>query len=634
MKDEKNTDLLIIEENKNGYNDDLTSSLKQLGYNCTQSYSTEEALQNIRAGQKRVDFVILSLDLDSNDIDTIMEQVQKLTAAKIILLSSKEDSKKRESYFQRGIIDYHLTATPLEYIVDDIDETVKRIHGNKDETVLIIDDSRLVRSVVKNLLENQNYNVLCASNAQEGLQCIRENEISLLLLDMELPDIHGTRLLEKLKMEKHISFFPILVLSGSDNPSIVRQALKKGSSDFLRKPIQYEEFLLKIDLWIKSSKRKRTIVRQKKQIENSFVVLHSLVNSTIETIFMFENNICTEVNNEALKLTGCESKSEIIGKEITEIFTNVSKEHTDELLDDLSDHFFEDILLDKRGNKLTIQVKEKNVSLGDKQLKIIAVMDITAIKQKEKILSHQTKMASMGEMIGNIAHQWRQPLTAISVTAGGIKLNYQLGIADEEEISGELDNIINNTQFLSSTIEDFQNFLKDDRTLTYFSIRETLDKTLSIIRANLESHEINIVQNIKENIRLNGLQNDLIQVLLNIINNAADILKTQNLKKAKRYIVIDVKRVNTNIVIIIQDSGGGVPEDILGKVFEPYFTTKHQSKGTGLGLYMTHQIITNTMMGDISVKNCKFEQENTEYFGARFTMTFPVDLTKKWEKQS
>ena len=128
-------------------------------------------------------------------------------------------------------------------------------------------------------------------------------------------------------------------------------------------------------------------------------------------------------------------------------------------------------------------------------------------------------MASMGEMIGNIAHQWRQPLTAISVAASGIKLNYELDMEEREETIQELENIVKNTQFLSSTIEDFQNFLKNDRTKSQFFIKDTLRKTLAIIQANLESHEIIITQKLKNDLQIEGIQNDLVQILLNVIKN-------------------------------------------------------------------------------------------------------------------
>lgn len=169
------------------------------------------------------------------------------------------------------------------------------------------------------------------------------------------------------------------------------------------------------------------------------------------------------------------------------------------------------------------------------------------------MLSHQTKMASMGEMIGNIAHQWRQPLTAISVAAGGIKLNYELDIADISETMLELDNIIDNTQFLSNTIEDFQSFLKNNKSKGHFTIKDTINRTLSIIKGNLVSSEIILIKDYDQYIQINSVQNDLIQVLLNIINNSVDVLKTiQNQKKLFLSFLLWIMTLSLSLFKIMQ----------------------------------------------------------------------------------
>jgi signal transduction histidine kinase len=465
-----------------------------------------------------------------------------------------------------------------------------------------------------------------AHNAKDAFKILKKENISLLILDMELPDMHGLELMDKIRSLGLIADLQILAISGSANPSIVRQALKGGASDFLRKPFMYEEFMLKIDSRIEASIDRMTIKKQKQQIEDNLKSFEVLVNATIDAMFIFENHICTDVNLEALKLLGCKKKEQLRGKNIKEIFKDIIVENQNALLDDTTDYDFEDIMISKDQKQYNVQIKEKNVKMSNKNLKIIAVMDITKIKQNEKILSHQAKMASMGEMIGNIAHQWRQPLTAISVAAGGIKLNYEFDIATKEETLKELDNIVENTQFLSSTIESFQNFLKEDKIVENFSIEPTVKKTLAIISANLVSNNITIIKNYKQQIKVNGIQNELVQVFLNIINNATDILKTFKDKDIEKYIIIDVDKLDDERGIIsIQDSAGGIPDDIINKIFEPYFTTKHQSQGTGLGLYMTHQIVTK-MGGTITVANQKFKYNNKEFVGAKFDIV--LNLSK------
>ena len=193
---------------------------------------------------------------------------------------------------------------------------------------------------------------------------------------------------------------------------------------------------------------------------------------------------------------------------------------------------------------------------------------------------------------------------------------------DRKESIVELENIIQNTKFLSTTIEDFQSYLKNDRTKSQFFLKNTIRKTLAIIQANLESQEIEIVENYYEDKQIEGIQNDIVQTLLNVVNNAVDKLKTLP-NNQKRKILIEVNSESNFSLVTISDSGGGVPNDIIDKVFDPYFTTKHQAQGTGLGLYMTHQILEK-IGGDISVENGTFTIEDKEYYGAKFILQIPL----------
>ena len=614
--------IVIIDENKY-QNDILTKTLQEHGHNIKQLLKYNDIIKDIHSFASVIDLVIL--DIDINDVDSIIKQIDEIFQCKIILLSKEDDKlSKRDEYFKKGILDYHNVTKNIKHIANDIACLLQKLTTNHSQKILIVDDSKVICYVIKHLLQTRNYNVFMAHNAKDAFKILKKENISLLILDMELPDMHGLELMDKIRSLGLIADLQILAISGSANPSIVRQALKGGASDFLRKPFMYEEFMLKIDSRIEASIDRMTIKKQKQQIEDNLKSFEVLVNATIDAMFIFENHICTDVNLEALELLGYKKKEQLRGKNIKEIFKDIIVENQNALLDDTTDYDFEDIMISKDQKQYNVQIKEKNVKMSNKNLKIVAVMDITKIKQNEKILSHQAKMASMGEMIGNIAHQWRQPLTAISVAAGGIKLNYEFDIATKEETLKELDNIVENTQFLSSTIESFQNFLKEDKIVENFSIEPTVKKTLAIISANLVSNNITIIKNYKQQIKVNGIQNELVQVFLNIINNATDILKTFKDKDIEKYIIIDVDKLDDEKGIIsIQDSAGGIPDNIINKIFEPYFTTKHQSQGTGLGLYMTHQIVTK-MGGTITVSNQKFKYNNKEFVGAKFDIVLKL----------
>ncbi len=623
MINNTNFNILIINNNEK-FNKEISTKIKQYKFNVIQVVEENDILESIEKLHDNIDLILLNIDFDDNTSTKIFNFISSHTKSKIILLSSEDIGKKREEYFSQGILDYHLTNKKIDHIVDDIVDTIYSLYSNKKETILILDHSEEICSTLQKILVKRNYTVLLANNAKEGLEILKNNDISLLILDMEIQDIQALDLLDGLRDLYLLNEFFVLALSNNNSPSLVRDTLKNGAKDFLLKPFLYEEFLLKTDILVSSSRNKKITADHKKQIENNLKSFKELLDSSIGAMFIFEMNICVNCNNEAVDLLGYKSKKDLLDKNIFDIFTDVSSEHKEFLLDDKVDHYFEDTLLSKDESVYQVQIKERNILIDNKVLKIVAVMDVTDVKRHEKIISQQTKMASMGEMIGNIAHQWRQPLTAISIAAGGIKLNYEFDMEDRDETILELDNIVENTRFLSSTIESFQNFLKVNKTTSTFDIKSTMKKTLAIINANLKSNNIFVIEDYSSNGSLSGIENELMQVFLNIINNAADILKTSDIKTDKRYIRISIIKNENNIIISIQDNGNGISDDIINKVFEPYFTTKHQSQGTGLGLYMTHQII-DKMGGQIKVQNEEFSFENNQYFGANFTICFPLN---------
>ncbi len=241
------------------------------------------------------------------------------------------------------------------------------------------------------------------------------------------------------------------------------------------------------------------------------------------------------------------------------------------------------------------------------------------IKQ-QNMLSHQSKMAALGEMLGNIAHQWRQPLSLITTASSGLRLQKEMNILDDKIFYESLDNIMNSATYLSKTIDDFRNFLKNDKSETFFSVKDSFEKVFKLISAQFKNHEITIIKEI-EDIKIHGLENEFIQALINILNNAKDALIEKN---SPRLIMISTQNENNILYIRIIDNGGGIDENIINKVCEPYFTTKHQSKGTGIGLYMTEEIITKHMNGKLSISNKEFTYENDFYTGAEVKIELEV----------
>ena len=243
------------------------------------------------------------------------------------------------------------------------------------------------------------------------------------------------------------------------------------------------------------------------------------------------------------------------------------------------------------------------------------------IQIKEQLFKSE-KMAAMGEMIGNISHQWRQPLSVISTGSTGMKMQKEFGTLSDDDFYKQCDMINNNAQYLSKTIDDFKNFIKGDRNKEIFSLKDDISSFLNLVEGAIKNNHINMVLDIQEGIKINGYENELIQCLINIFNNAKDVLIEKEIKD--KFIFISTSIDENKAVIKIKDNGNGIPKDIINKVFEPYFTTKHQSRGTGLGLHMTYSLISDGMNGTIDVANKVYKYEEKEYTGAEFTISLAI----------
>ncbi|WP_072682315.1 cache domain-containing protein [Arcobacter sp. LA11] len=246
--------------------------------------------------------------------------------------------------------------------------------------------------------------------------------------------------------------------------------------------------------------------------------------------------------------------------------------------------------------------------------------------RQHNLLSQKSKMAAMGEMIGNIAHQWRQPLSSISTAATGMKVQKEIGVLSDKLFNDSVDGIMESATFLSRTIDDFSNFFKPDKEENFTNIKKLFQKAIKLVKAQYQTKNIEIIYNI-EDIDFLTLENELIQVILNIFNNSRDeLVKIEN-DSFRRLILIDAFEEDGQLIILIKDNAGGIPTDIISRIFEPYFSTKHQSQGTGIGLYMSEEIIVKHLKGKLEALNESFEYDNIKYQGATFRIT--LDMKEK-----
>ena len=234
------------------------------------------------------------------------------------------------------------------------------------------------------------------------------------------------------------------------------------------------------------------------------------------------------------------------------------------------------------------------------------------IAKQQDIMIEQQKLAAMGEMIGNIAHQWRQPLNALGLVLQNIKKAYERGRLDDAYIEKSINKGKMLTSKMSTTIDDFRNLIKAKKLKESFYIRHIIDDVIEIVQASFKNHNIELQIDCKENLKTLSYPNELFQVLINIANNAKDAFVSRD---KIGYVSLRCYDKNDNIFIEILDNAGGISLENPNKIFEPYFTTKDD--GTGIGLYMSKIIIEKDMNGTLCVQN--------KNDGALFTISIPVE---------
>lgn len=239
--------------------------------------------------------------------------------------------------------------------------------------------------------------------------------------------------------------------------------------------------------------------------------------------------------------------------------------------------------------------------LGVEKLEEREAESVQEIREKEKIILAQSKQAIMGEMIEMIAHQWRQPLTAIGMTASNITMDLLLDEIDTEVLKEDLHSINEQVEYLSTTIDDFRNFLQERKYKEKVNTNEFLEIVHSLIVTQIKSKGIALDIQSCADITISLRKNELIQVLLNILSNAQDILS--ELKREDKRITMGCHHSKSHITIFIEDNGGGIKDDVLPRIFEPYYSTKKKKNGTGLGLFMSKTIVEEHLNGKLTVDN-------------------------------
>ena len=557
---------------------------------------------------KNIDFNDLAIEHAT--IDTIMLHHTRLVEYALSMMLNNNIRK----IIVINNIDEYVGCLEQEDLIYSLEEKIQekdlKLHqltysGNK---AVLISESSTLKHALEIMTTNQLTSVLVTSdNIAVGI--ISESDI----IQLAQKNINQNEIV------KHFMHSPIIQIDEYKSADDMILLMKKNK---IRRVVVFNT---KEDrYYILSSKDIAAIVRGNytKFLESKFFDTRDTFNALSEYVielidtdneqFIFWTNSITKANFN-IQLDDCITK--LISKDLW-------KKLYDSLLDNLI--LYETVEIQDR----YYQVKGHYGSMTDDKIIKLFLNDVTEImtltKQlkkeneiKDKLLYDQAKMVQMGEMIGNIAHQWRQPLSIITTTASGISFQKEYGKFKEEELPNKMDTIMDSANYLSDTIDTFRNFLKEKKEFKEVLIQDSIKRSLILTKATLKNNQINIIDNVDYNkpIIISMVAGELEQVLINIINNAKDILIENNISNS--WIETNLTIKENAIVISIEDNGGGIPENIIEDIFKEFYTTKDSTSGTGLGLYMSKKIVTKSLNG-------KLYAQNTNN-GAKFFIELPIN---------
>ena len=478
---------------------------------------------------------------------------------------------------------------------------------NSTNIAYIIDENDNLQYAL-NIMTEQNITSLLISKNKKVIGIISESDIVHL----------AQQNVNHIQKVKHFMHGPIITIKTDRNVSDMIETMKQNNIRRVVVEVENSEqyHILNSKDLINNIKGNYTQFLESKLFDTRDT-FNTLSESIIELIDLDDEQVIywtNAITKETLDINIDDNITKIIPKELWEVLLK-------KLLE--KETIFENISLQNR----YFQLKGHYGTILDNKVIKLFLYDITDItnlnhelqKQNEiqrKLLFNQQKMVQMGEMIGHIAHQWRQPLSTISIAASGMQLKKKLNMLEDDEFDAFNTGIINNVEYLSKTIDTFQNFLKEKKELKEVILEERIQNILTIISTSLKNNYIELIDNIDytQNTTINMVSGELDQVIINIMNNAKDALIENNIENP--WIEISLYCEDNKILITIEDNAKGIPKECIKKIFDEYFTTKDSTKGTGLGLYMSSKIVTESLHGKLYVKNTSN--------GAKFFIEIPL----------
>ena len=407
--------ILIIEDSK-FFNNQLKRALQDMVKDIKQIYTFHEAECILE--DEDFDYVFLDLILPDGEGDELVESLSSKVRNKTIVLTGDEDVERRDHLFKLGILEYFSKKNPLNLIINDIKNLLISLEENKNYNVLVVDDSSFIRKTMKNVLKPRKYNLFFAKNGAEAKEILEEHTMSLMFLDIELPDISGVELLEEIKSDDRFLNLPVISISNNDNPVIVARLLKHGAKDFIKKPFVAEYLVLKCDMHIKSYRNVILLEKQTKELNK----LNKMKSEFFSSVSHEIRTPLNSINGFIKMLTSMKLPQE------AKKYVNFLDKTTDDLIEIINDFLdFEKI----ENNKLEIEKIEFNLK---DELEVIK--EIFTQNTKSKGIDFKTNFENIDKLIISDKTRIKQVITnllsnAIKFTPEGKKILFTAKLENE-----------------------------------------------------------------------------------------------------------------------------------------------------------------------------------------------------------
>ncbi len=473
-----------------------------------------------------------------------------------------------------------------------------------------ISDVELISAYLTDV-ENFSYNLTAVSSLVKASSALSEQEFSIVIMDLGLITTRGIetyRLLKDFQVD-----IPVLIITGLDDQEVGLQAINEGAQDYLVKghfdgktvvqAIRYAIARYKIE----------------KQLQHSEEQFKKLINENIDRMLVIDN----------------QNKIRFINPSAQRLFTGIEFEIGSKF--DYPVSLDNALVIEVKGEQdriTTIECRSSSIIWENEEAFLVSLRDISELKEteahlrqsnaelrrlkanlerevaetvkmmmnKDSMLISQSRQVLTGEMVSNISNQWKQPLNSLSMIIQTIKDSYDYQELTTEKLNEKVRLSIELIEYLARTIDDFRDYFRPGKQMQLFDLGILIEKTIYLIEYSFEADMVRIELNLADGCYATGYPNEYSQAFLNILINAREIIKERNIADPQRRVMVRLFREKGRNVVTVEDEAGGIAIDNLGKIFEPYFTTKKE-KGTGVGLFMTRNIIEKNMNGKLTAAN-------------------------------